>query len=357
MKYKNYIIFSILIIILLILIIILFINSQFKYTYFHKTGHFNKLLIDIFKKYNINKNNNNWNIYIPKGYTTAETQLINLKLPNKKVYIFAIRGCDKIVAKNNIWKLIVNRFGRNHAKTLMPETYVYDSENDMRLFNKDYRNSNIYILKKYSTKEGLKLTDDYYTIINSKYEKYKIIQKYLTNLYLINKRKVNLRIYYLIVIDNNNIKYYLSKLGKCIYTNKDYDKNNTHDLDFEKNITSYNLDLKIYNKNPKSLQDLKKYLGDKNGNLLFNNIDKLFKKVSDAIHPHIQNSPKMKNTLCFQHFGADVVFDNNFNPYLLEFNKGPDMSPKDNDDSIMKKQFILIFLINKIINKLFYNNF
>ena len=65
----------------------------------------------------------------------------------------------------------------------------------------------------------------------------------------------------------------------------------------------------------------------------------------------------MKNTLCFQHFGADVVFDNNFNPYLLEFNKGPDMSPKDNDDSIMKKTvYFDIFNKVKIINKLFYNN-
>ena len=48
------------------------------------------------------------------------------------------------------------------------------------------------------------------------------------------------------MIKNNIIYFYISKKGKCIYTNKKYNHN---DFDFESNITSYNLDMNIYKDN------------------------------------------------------------------------------------------------------------
>ena len=315
------------------------------------------VLKNILNNSNINNNNNNWNIFIPKGYTTLEYQLDKLKKNKYNTYIFGIKGCDKIVSKNNIWKILINHYNRKYASTLMPNTFIYN-KNDLELFTIDFNSSinPLYILKKnIQRKKGLKLTNNYYDIINSEKENYKIIQKYNKNLFLINKRKINLRIYFLIIDDNTTFKYYTSNLGKCIYTNKDFDKND--DFDFEKNITSFNLNLDIYNKNPKSLQDLQKYLGYKNSSILFKRIDKLFKDVSIAIDYHLKQSKIFNNILSFQLFGADVVFDNNLHPFLLEFNKGPDMKPKDNDDKIMKSNvFFDVFNKTKIINKLFYKN-
>jgi hypothetical protein len=93
----------------------------------------------------------------------------------------------------------------------------------MNAFKNYYNKKDIYILKKnIQRKEGLKLTSDLNTILNAKDESYKVVQKYLTNLYLINKRKVNLRIYLLILIKDNKIYFYMSNIGKCIYTNKEF---------------------------------------------------------------------------------------------------------------------------------------
>ena len=358
---------TVLLIILLILIFFILLYCFYykfinKYNYYHKTNNFNFLLKNILNNNNIYHNNKKWNIYLPHGYTTLESQLNNLEINNNYSYIFGIKGCDKIVAKNFIWKILVNHYSREIASNLMPTTFVFDNNNDINLFTKDFNNNknSIYILKKnIQRKEGLKLSNNYFDIINSKKENYKIIQKYLTNLFLINKRKINLRIYFLIINKNNKFYYYISNLGKCIYTNKDIDTNNTNynNMDFEQNITSFNLNQNIYNKNPQSLFDLKKYLGTKNSNILFNNINLLFKKISIAIHPHLKKSCKFNNTVNFQHFGADVIFDNDFKPLLLEFNKGPDMYPKNNKDQIMKKKIYYdIFHKTNIIKNLFNNN-
>ena len=52
-------------------------------------------------------------------------------------------------------------------------------------------------------------------ILNAKNDNYKVVQKYLTNLYLVNRRKVNLRVYLLIIIKNNKKEFYMSNLGKA----------------------------------------------------------------------------------------------------------------------------------------------
>ena len=300
-----------------------------------------KIIKDIFNSNNISQQNDNWDIYVPCGYNNVEEELKGITVNGNKdqKFVFGLNGCDSIVSKNRIWESLVSCYGRKYARTIMPESYVLNDPNDMKTFEKDFNPSknDIYILKKnVQRKEGLKLTRDYNDIINGNNDNYKVVQKYITNLYLINQRKVNLRVYILIVIKEGVIYFYLCRIGKCIYTNKKY---NDNDLDFESNITSYNLDMSVYESSPRHFVELKEYIDNNggDGNLLFNNIEDLMKSVSECLSNNIYQSSNIEGTISFQLFGADVIFDEDLHPYLLEFNKGPDMSPRDMEDEYMKR--------------------
>ena len=317
------------------------ITQNYKY-YRCNTKMLGTILKDIFDTNNITKANDDWNIYIPCGYNNIEEELkqisISDKLKNK--YIFGVNGCDTIVSKNKIWESLVNCYGRKDASMLMPESYVLDDPNEMEIFRKNFNpsRSEIYILKKnVQRKEGLKLTKDYFTILDGYKEDYKVVQRYITDLYLINGRKVNLRVYLLIIIKDNKTYFYLCKIGKCIYTNKKY---NDNDLDFESNITSYNLDMTVYQKNPRHLYELVEYINNNdnnnNGTLLFNRVEELMKKTSLCLSKNLYQSKNINESVTFQLFGVDVIFDKNLHPYLLEMNKGPDMTARDDIDKLMK---------------------
>lgn len=352
MKKKSYSIFSILIFIILLIIILFIIKklSEIKYEKFAINESFkyyrcgNKVLgiiiQDIFNKNNITNGNDDWNLYIPCGYNNVEEELKGIVIKDnlKNKYVFGLNGCDSIVSKNRIWESLVKCYGRKSSSKLMPESYVLSDTIEMLIFSKDFNPSknDIYILKKnLQRKEGLKLTKDYYEIVSSKNDNYKVVQKYIRNLYLINQRKVNLRVYLMVVIKENQIYFYLSRVGKCIYTNKKYDDN---DFDFESNITSYNLDMSIYQENPRTFNELIEYINNNgdNGDFLFDEMEKLMKDISYCLSKNLYQSDNIKKTISFQLFGADVIFDNDLHPYLLEINKGPDMSPRDDVDEIMK---------------------
>ena len=309
---------------------------------------------DIFQDFNLFKNNTDWDVYIPCGYNNVEHELKKIQIKNKndsdKKYIFGINGCDSIVSKNKIWDSLVSCYGRRKSRTLMPESFVLDNMSDMKAFKNYFNKKDIYILKKnVQRKEGLKLTSDLHVILEAYKENYRVVQKYLTNLYLINKRKINLRIYLLIVIKNNKIYFYMSDIGKCIYTNKEYSNDN---FDFESNITSYHLDMTVYKSNPRNLNELYEFINKDSGNpdastYLSNEIHSLMKSVSYCLSNNIYQSDNIKNTTCFQLFGADVIFDTNLHPYLLEFNKGPDMKPRDDIDRTMKTK-VQIDMFSKV---------
>jgi len=351
-------IFLILIIIIIVLLIILcklrnktienFENEISNLSYYRcESKMLGKVLQDILDNNNIIKSDDNWNIYIPCGYNDVEEELKKILIKDNKInkYIFGLNGCDTIVSKNKIWESLVGCFGRKHASLLMPESFILDDLNELELFRKSYNASlnEIYILKKnIQRKEGLKLTRDYFEIIDGAKDDYRIAQKYITNLYLINQRKVNLRIYLLIVIKDNYIYFYTSDKGKCIYTNKKY---NDNDLDFESNITSYNLDMTVYKENPRNFEELALFIDQnesenimkyKDSKYLFNKINLLMEEISICLSKNLYQSKNIKKTIAFQLFGADVIFDTELHPYLLEFNKGPDMSPRDEIDENMK---------------------
>ena len=364
---NKYIIYISLIIIIIFIIFIIFylyyIRNKTKYESFIdystivkdikyyrcKDKELSPIMQNIFDSNNIINSNENWDLYYPCGYNNIEQELKNIKINNSdnnlankinEKFIFGINGCDKIVSKNNLWALIETCYGREKASTLIPESYILNNNSQLTLLKNqfDYKKNNIYILKKnVQRKEGLKLTRSLDEILYAKFEGYTIAQKYMSDLYLINDRKVNLRIYVLIMIKNNIIYFYISKKGKCIYTNKKY---NHDELDFETNITSYNLDMSVYKENPRFFDELIDYIDEHNGigegEKLFSKIDNNLKNVFNCVADNMYQSNNIKGSTSFQLFGIDVIFNKNLEPFLLEFNKGPDMIPRDEIDTNMK---------------------
>jgi hypothetical protein len=291
----------------------------------------------IFEQFNINKDDDKWDIYIPCGYNKVEYELKNI-YSNKDQKIFGISGCDKIVSKNNLWNILNNYYGREKARTIMPESFLLSDSSDIDILEQQFNNNDTYILKKnLQRKKGLELTRDFNTIKNSYYRGFKVVQRYLNDVFIINKRKMNLRMYMLVVCTNNNKTIYIHKQGKCLYTSKDVTNKNS--LDFDENITnSYKLDKNIYNNNPLTINNLKDYL-DKNNydsKLLFDKINKILVLLAKAITKPLCNLSNIKKNTTFQLFGLDVIFDTKLNPYLLEINKGPEMGAKNDIDKKLK---------------------
>ena len=320
------------------------------------------ILKEIFDKNNFNYDNQNWDLYMPCGYNFVETELKKISPVNNNQKIFGISGCDSIVSKNNLWYLLESKYKRSIAKTLMPETFVLSDPNNMKMFQDSYNKNKYYILKKnIQRKQGLKISNNYYDIVNSKKDGFKVVQEYKLDTFVINKRMMNLRIYMLITCQNNTIKIFVHELGKCLYTSKDINPDMT---DFDSHVTnSYKLSGDLYKTNPKSLNELKIYLNRNkfNSELLFNRITKKLTMISKAVVNSLCKISNIKNNLKFQLFGLDVIFDKHMEPYLLEMNKGPDMIPKDDEDKKLKTkvEIDMLELINlvKIDDKKYKNGF
>lgn len=305
-----------------------------------KSKEIKNLKKEIYDKYNIDYKKDgerDWDIYLPCGYNNVENELKKIKVSHNKQVIFGISGCDKIISKNSLWSLLENYYGRNEAKNIMPESFVLNNQSNRDLFKTSFNPKKMYVIKKnLQRKKGIKLSNNLNEILNVDKE-YKVVQEFITDSYIINKRVLNLRIYLMISCKNNEVKFYLHKLGKCLYSAKDINKNL---LDFDSRITnSYKTEKNIYDNNPLTLNELKDYLNKKqpnSGSYLFNNIEELFKKLCSCIKGNIYNSNNLINNMTVQMFGVDVIFDNNMKPYILEINKGPDMMPKDDKDRKIK---------------------
>jgi hypothetical protein len=347
------IIFPVIIILILISLLIILLNKSYKkgrITYFKCSEKPNGTIMnDIFKKENIKKGSK-YNLYLPCGYNNVENELLNVMNTNQLKYVFGLKGCDTIVSKNSLWDLLEKSFGRDKAKNIMPESFVLNNREHINLLvNQFINNPDLIVIckKNIQRKNGLLLINNIDQISNAIREDYKVAQIYKKDLLLIMERKVNLRIYLLIVVDENNrLTAYINKKGKCLYTNKKYNGNN---MDFESNITSFNVDQDLYKTYPHTLNDLGYYLNKMgyNWKRIWFEIENIFKAVMEASYQNFKKPDNLKNKICFQLFGADIILDKNGKPFILEINKGPDMVPKFDKDYGLKKN-----VYNETFNKL-----
>lgn len=331
-------------IVIFLAIILLNITSNEGFSSYYKCEKYkhNRPMENMIITNNINKNSNlkDAELYIPCTYTTAELELVE-NVFNEDQSIFAVSGCDNIVSKNYLWYLLEKNLGRSLASEIMPETYLLENEDDMRLFINRYDKNKYYILKKnLQRKLGLLLTKDLNEIINSKKDNFLLVQEYLPEVLTINKRKLNIRLYFVIICYGDKFGCYLYNEGKCIYANKDYDYNSK---DMESHVTSLDLDYDIYKNNPLTLNDLKKYMDNNSMNYetLWTNINTNLRHVSLSIKDHLCINKNLKNNLSFQIFGPDILVDSKFKPFLLEINKGPSMAANIDREILIKNNLFI----------------
>jgi len=305
----------------------------------------------------------NIKLYIPCGFNYLEVELNKIRFASdnskynlRNIVILGIAECDKLCSKNDLWDIISKQYGIEKAKTIIPRSYILNKVQDMNELNymsKDNLFNTIFILKNNKQgKKGLYLTNNIADILinDNKVKQYKLAQEYMINPYLINNRKINIRLYILVINRLNNIpEWYLYNKGKCIYTNKNFTSESLNDiniLDKEQHFTSLNLNTDyVYNvlKNPESMDDLQKHLGDVEYNILMDKIYSKLEYIRTAYNNQkiLNNKDNLVNNICIQYFGIDIILDSELEPYILEFNKGPEMKYKTKNDISLKDDLLL----------------
>ncbi len=295
-------------------------------------------------------------LMIPCTYDVINEELnkLNEKGLKKNKYgdglrIFMINNTDLMASKIGLWYYLKSKYGEEIASTMIPYTWDLNNESDMQRFKKSYDSKKLYITKNNKQRqEGIKIHNNLDSILNAKNE-YLLVQELLQNPYTISKRKINLRIYVLMIKDSKgNIRVRVYKNGFMYYTPEFFEPN---DPKFEKNITTGYIDRQVYIDNPLTHDDFRKYLDDRNRDLtsvenylvnelgirlseyVFMQIYLLISRLFEAYEDKLGTSNDGVN---FQLYGVDIAIDDNLKPMIMEVNKGPDLSAKDERDKDLK---------------------
>lgn len=295
-------------------------------------------------------------LIVPCSYETTEKEIIEIyyqgikdNIYRDKIRIFMLNNTDLMVSKLALWKFLKKYYGEKIASTMIPYSWDLTDNNEIEIFKNKYDSNKLYITKNNNQRqEGLQIHTNLQSILDSK-DKYILVQELLQDPYLINNRKINLRVYVLAIRDNYyNIKLQIYRDGFMYYTPELWEINNPS---FKKNITTGYIDRQVYNENPLTHIDFRKYL-DSDRELT--EIEKYYKinypknrlskYIFSQIYELIGNTFKVYEEIIglktygvsFQLYGVDIAINNELRPMIMEINKGPDLSAKDGRDKELK---------------------
>jgi hypothetical protein len=262
-----------------------------------------------------------------------------------------LNNTDFMVSKITLWKFLKERYGTTIASGMIPYSVDLNNKNEVEHFKNNYDNTKLYITKNNNQRqEGIEIHNNLDTIMKSLH-KYILVQELLQDPYLINGRKINLRVYCLIIKDiHQNIQIQIYQDGFMYYTAELFEKGNPS---FKKNITTGYIDRKIYDEHPLTHEDFKQYLDDTYrkktdieqyfiktrphlnlSNYIFTQINHLLKFILET---YVTTIGTKTLGVGFQLYGADIAINEHLKPMIMEINKGPDLTAKDGRDLALKE--------------------
>jgi hypothetical protein len=360
---------------ILIIVILLFSFCYKKRTvenfyHYEKKPKHRKYFDIILKNQKKLKSSKNAELIIKKAYQDKD-----FKNENRNSVIYGNIDIIKFDKKDTLWKSLTNKYGIKKASKLIPESrIIYD--NDYINFIDSNKNSFFIIKKNVEDGKGLFVSKDKNILVNQIKESLKtkkpfvVIQKIVMNPLLIDKKTFKIRMFLTITSKDKKISFYLSKHGYIGYSKNIWDAVNVNfenvmasphwNDDILKKSKCYQRDLKKieeeYKNKPIFIEDFKKYLESRciDYNKIFNEI----KRKSYLIMKSIKMSNKYNNFIVT---GIDVIFDNNYNPYILEFNRAPgtayyNFSKKSREIELQQKVNIYNDSLALMFPKKFKNN-
>lgn len=371
---------TLLVLLIIVLFIVLIINhKRTKYTYniplntynvFQFNSSFSNLnesdkpvspFVDVFNKYSTifgtTDNFKSSNLLLFSDYSLIDQNISSIPFDKTKYYyIYGLKGSDEMANKANL------AYHMRSIDKYIPKTYILEKQDDLIKLQEQHKDGNLYILKKnIQRQEGTFISNDIDFILNKSPDQgYVVCQELLQNPYIVNGRKINIRIYLLAVIDeNNNMDFFIYKNGFMYYTPKMFEKGS---IDRDTNITTGYIDRQVYEENPLTLHDLMKFIGKENTEKLSENMIEMFRELKNVYEPILRENNKNIPGMKFNIFGVDVAPTEGLETQLIEINKGPDLNSdqKGQRDKELKQGMIydcfnLVGLIDDTIgNK---NNF
>lgn len=251
----------------------------------------------------------------------------------KHKYIYSLLCVDDFANKALMYSMFTNNVNRQSVIKFLPVTFVIDDSVSFNKLLDTFDENKVYILKKnVQRQKGCTLTNNKEYISLARKNNYVVCQELLQNPYTIKGLKINLRQYLLVIVDDKQCKFLLFNNGFLYYTPKKFIANS---LDKNRHITTGYIDRRVYEENPMTVKELYTYLGEHDANILKANIKELFRCVADVYTKHILSHDINQHTN-FMIFGCDVAVASDLSCKIMEINKGPDLSYKDNRDGAVK---------------------
>lgn len=249
--------------------------------------------------------------------------------------IYGIVTIDMFASKSNMYQHLRRSLPANALRDVVPKTYLM-TDTDLSRFNEEYDPSKWYILKKnIQRQKGVLITRSAERIRSAVKDQYVVCQELITDNFLVEGRKINLRKYVLIIV-RKQPRIYMYNNGFIYYAKELFDSTSSR---HEVHITTGYIDRKIYESNPLTVQELYERMG-KSGETLRANVRRTLRTVFQTYIPLLKEEDSLNLKTNFVILGCDLSVDRTLNVKLMEINKGPDMNTKDSRDGSLKQDLV-----------------
>ena len=256
----------------------------------------------------------------------------NYNFNNFKIFF---KNIENFIINNNNNENLNNK--NKHLYSQFFSIYKYKSYNNIfqpLIIPKTHLIKNIWLLKPSNLNRGRniilcenleKIEKEINFIKKNKQFQYLLLQKYIENVLLYNKRKFDIRIWVLIVFINNKIECFYFKEGHLKSSTENY---NLNDNNIFIHLTNYSIQKNNNNfskfeiGNEISFKEFQNFLGSKI-NFKSKILPNIIKIIKISINSVINKFNLINRNYCFEIFGYDFILDTNYVPYLLEINTNP----------------------------------